>query len=142
MFQHQATAQETVSKLTPKVSSSACSSCPEEGTASVCTSQGTSHTFCWAIKGMLLVILLEITKTRDDRKVPWTMEAVVTGIVPSKLGSAVVNSRGDLKTERLWGGGSGWRTPKRVYRPRVPHCRQPRKMSNSCPHPSILAHLR
>lgn len=105
MFQHQATAQETVSKQTPKVSSSACSSCPEEGTASVCTSQGTSHTFCWATKGVLLVILLEITKTRDDRKVPWTMEAVVAGIVPSKLGSAVVNSRGDLKTERLWGGG-------------------------------------
>lgn len=30
------------------------------------------------------------------------MEAVVAGIVPSELGSAVVNSCGDLKTEGLW----------------------------------------
>lgn len=30
------------------------------------------------------------------------MEAVVAGIVPYELGSAVVNSCGDLKTEGLW----------------------------------------
>lgn len=142
MFQHQATAQEPVSKLTPKVSSSACSYCAEEGAAIVCPSRGISHAFCWTTRAVLLVILLEITQTHGDGKVPWTMGAVVAGIVPSELGSAVVNSWGDLKTEGLWWGQAGGHQ-RWVCRPRVPHCRQPRtrKTSNSCPHPSILAHL-